>query len=146
MIQIIPIIVLQLLGGKTDPGHFISIVIRSLKSVPVVDVKRRVWMSKRISAKNTTSGIGCKIPGPISCYGDGISAQRYLVKYPPDGEVECLWGLGLHRRPAYKGSTGGGYLRHSERLLTVVCSGREDELEALSKTLRDELFEDFYCW
>lgn len=47
MIHIIPVICLQLLRGEGNPGHFVSVVVRRVEAVTVVNVERWVRMSEK---------------------------------------------------------------------------------------------------
>lgn len=45
LIHIVPVEVLQFLGGEIDARHLICIVLWRLKTIPIVDVDRWIWMS-----------------------------------------------------------------------------------------------------
>lgn len=46
MVHVIPVVVLQLFGGEGDPGDLVSVVVRGVEAIAVVDVEWGVRMPR----------------------------------------------------------------------------------------------------
>lgn len=45
VVHVVPVVVLEFLGGEGDPGHLVRVVVGGVETVAVVDVERWVGMS-----------------------------------------------------------------------------------------------------
>ena len=67
VVQVVPVVVLQLLGDEVDPADVVGGVVGRLQPVAVVDAERRV-----------------RVPRPVARHRDRRALQHDLVEDAPD--------------------------------------------------------------
>lgn len=116
MIQIVPVIVLQLLRHERRVRFLVRAVVRCMEPVPILVIEA-----------------GIRMPRPIPRHGDGLLRQRNLMKQSPNRQIIRLvvlrWtGAPRHRRTVHL------RIGHIERTVRFTII-HQDQLETLRQSL-----------